>query len=201
MPPDNRDQPTQFAADEASRSRHARPQAKLPGLWQAAFATVTAAGLVGGWAVPQAFPLVAGHASGTPSRLEEVAAPDLAGAGTTLSGSPATQAAFKQSDPVCGPHLAHVVLRSAVPGQATKVRIVSGKYVTPEFAITNSSVRVAIPFPAPYPAGKGVLRVLTVGSDVVAALSPAQHVLPVSADQAAIAVVWVPRPQCGVPGP
>ena len=74
-------------------------------------------------------------------------------------------------------------------------RLQSGHYFSPRFAVTDTPIRVAIPYPGPYASGHGTLTVLGADHDMVVALSPAWHV-GVNAGPATHAVTWHPDPRC-----
>jgi hypothetical protein len=53
------------------------------------------------------------------------------------------------------------------------VRLISGGYYSPIFKLSGTPVRIAIPYPAPYDSGHGVLTMLHTGGDASVALRPA----------------------------
>ena len=61
----------------------------------------------------------------------------------------------------------------SVPGS---IRIRSGDYLSPSIRVTDSPRRVAVPFPAPYPTGKGVLSVEGSARGLTVWLSPGRYV-------------------------
>ena len=52
------------------------------------------------------------------------------------------------------------------------VRIRSGSYLSPPIKLTTTPQRVAIPYPAPYPAGRGVLTLIGEADQVGFYLTP-----------------------------
>src|SRR5262245_20551450 len=65
----------------------------------------------------------------------------------------------------------------------------------PPFTLTDAPQRVAIPFPAPYPTGQGVISVEGTADGAVISISPAWHLnsLPGSAS---LDVIWTPKDPC-----
>src|SRR3954454_12146989 len=59
----------------------------------------------------------------------------------------------------CKAPLAYVTISAAPGGSPSRVRIRSGGYQSPNILITDAPRRVAIPFPAPYPSGRGMISV------------------------------------------
>lgn len=75
------------------------------------------------------------------------------------------------------------------------IRISSGSYVSPTFKITEAPQRIAVPFPAPFPAGRGVISVLGEGKDLTIWLSPG-WAIPNLSGSASHNVVWSTKPNC-----
>ena len=109
------------------------------------------------------------------SRVAEVAPQDIPAALETIEGTPQDLARFKAQD-ACKARLAWVTILHA-PGQPTgRIRLQSGHYFSPAFTLTDVPVRVALPFPAPYPIGRGTITVLGTTTDAIVALTPPWHV-------------------------
>jgi len=127
-------------------------------------------------------------------RLAEVAPQDIPAALETVEGTPTRLARFK--DPKgCNARLAWVTVMLA-PGQpAGRIRLQSGRYVSPGFELTEAPVRVALPYPAPYATGRGTISVLGATSDAIVALTPAWHV-PAQGGAHAHQVTWTPVGAC-----
>jgi hypothetical protein len=107
------------------------------------------------------------------SELAPVDDRDIDAAETTMSGSGGFLAQFKQRTTGCPVPLAWVAV-ARMPGQAGgTIRLISGSYVSPAFALSNAPTRIAIPYPAPYQAGQGRLTALHAGVSATIALSPA----------------------------
>lgn len=179
------------ATSKPERGRSFAPT--TPGWWQGILAALVTAGLMGGWALPQLQPSAA-EVGGRPA-MTEIAEADLPGAENTLAGSPSDRARVKQADRVCGAHLAQVTLAPAKPGQTTRFRLQSGRYISPEFALTDAPLRIAIPYPAPYAAGRGAIGLTATGADVIVSLNPPWHAIP-SPATVMQTVRWVPDPRC-----
>jgi hypothetical protein len=95
----------------------------------------------------------------------------------------------------CGNHLAWIVI-AREPGQPTgRIRLQSGTYISPAFDLTDTPVRVALPYPAPYATGHGTISVLGSTTDASVALVPAWHVA-ARAQWAARTVSWTPAETC-----
>jgi hypothetical protein len=128
------------------------------------------------------------------ARLAEVAPQDIPAALETVEGTPARLARFKDLK-ACNARLAWVTVMRA-PGQpAGRIRLQSGRYVSPGFELTEAPVRVALPYPAPYATGRGTISVLGATSDAIVALTPAWHV-PAQGGAHAHQVTWTPVGAC-----
>jgi len=80
-------------------------------------------------------------------------------------------------------------------GSAT-LRIRSGSYVSPAITLTEAPRRVAVPLPAPYPTGKGVISIEGTARGVNVWLTPGRHLESLNGIEA-IPVVWTPKdPPC-----
>lgn len=166
---------------------------RLPGLWQAAVIAALSAVTFGYWARPSAGTGNAPTALNV-SDLTEVRPDEMTNALTTLN---ATQDQLRQLQErrSCGDRLAWVTIMRS-PGQpAGQIRLQSGRYVSPAFELTDTPVRVALPYPAPYPVGRGTVAVLGTTVDAVVALTPPW---PVSAKAGwhAREVTWTPSDDC-----
>lgn len=108
---------------------------------------------------------------------------------------PITGAAAIEEAKSCKAPLAYVQLVSTSPGATATVRIRSGSYLSPAFAVTAGPQRVAIPYPAPYPTGRGVLIVEGQGNALLVSLTPGQKYDRLTGP-APINVVWTPKNPC-----
>ena len=105
------------------------------------------------------------------SDLAIVATSDIAAAATTISPAVSSQLAAAAKE--CKVPLAHLTI-SKLPGTAGgTIRVRSGNYLSPPFQVTDTPQRVAVPFPAAYPVGKGVISIEGNGSGTSVSLYPA----------------------------
>jgi hypothetical protein len=96
----------------------------------------------------------------------------------------------------CKTPLTYVTISAAAGTTANSIRIRSGAYLSPPIAVTPTPRRVAIPYPAPYPTGKGVLIVEGTASGLNVWLTPGQHYTRLDGP-AAISVIWAAKsPPC-----
>ena len=177
----------------AFQPQTARTPAGLPGGWAALLIAMISA-LVAGMA---ARPKVEGPGSVGPSdvsRLSEVAPDEIGAALQTLDASPEQIAQFLARQP-CRRKLAWVVLGHLPNRPAGRIRLQSGKYISPAFDLSDGPVRVALPYPAPYPAGQGTIAVVGASSDVSVALTPPWQVAGQQGLQSR-EVTWTPAGGC-----
>jgi hypothetical protein len=170
-----------------------RAPAPLPGAWQAVIIAGLSALLVGYIAQRNLAPREGAGDSGV-SRLAEVEPEDLAAALATLD-FPLDLKALLRSSKDCIHRLAWVTIARGPGEPAGRIRLQSGHYVSPAFALTDVPTRVAVPYPAPYAMGHGTLFVLGTTEDAVVALMPPWQVLakdPVHARE----VSWTPAGAC-----
>jgi hypothetical protein len=165
------------------------PLARSGGLKTLLIATagglITAAVLVGAVSLVQ---------SGKPGTfaLQSVATADITDAATSLN--PAIARAATDDARQCKVPLAFVTL-STTQGSAV-LRVRSGTYVSPDITLTEAPRRVAVPFPAPYPTGKGVISIEGTARGVNVWLTPGRHIESLNGIEA-IPVVWTPKdPPC-----
>jgi hypothetical protein len=184
--------PSEYQTRAALSVRQSRP-ASLPGGWQAFLIAALAALLAGYWARQ-------GDSAPRPegrdglSRVAEVAPEDVPAALDTLSAAPEQLAQFRKRA-ACSRRLAWVTVVRA-PGQAPgRIRLQSGGYVSPAFDLLDTPVRVAIPYPAPYPTGHGVISVIGTTTEAIVALTPPWRV-PAQAAVQAREVSWTPAGEC-----
>ncbi len=127
------------------------------------------------------------------STLEMVAKADLADAIVSLG--PLAPAAAVAEAQTCKSPLAYVTVSADVTTSPGTIRIRSGSFLTPTIRLTPSPRRIAIPFPAPYPTGRGMLVVEGVGQGVNVWLSPGQYYSKLEST-AAINVIWTAKSPC-----
>ncbi len=146
------------------------------------------------------FPLLAGDQTkaeigSVASEIAEVSEADVAGALSTMSVPGSTAARLQKDNRDCGNRLAWVSLSSLNGEGVHRARLRSGNYFSPAFTVTQTPVRVAIPYPAPYESGHGTLTVVGADENLVVALSPAWHVVG-KTPTAAHEVAWRPASNC-----
>jgi hypothetical protein len=107
---------------------------------------------------------------GEESTLEVLAPGDINAALPTLD--PGTAKAAVDEAKNCKAPLAWVTLTQRPGGNGGMVRIRSGLYVSPPIKLTTIPQRVAVPYPAPYPAGRGVLTLMGEADGVGLFLTP-----------------------------
>jgi hypothetical protein len=130
------------------------------------------------------------------SNIADIADSDVTSALKTIDGPAAFLARFKERAYGCREPLAWVSV-AAAPGQpAGTIRLRSGNYFSPVFDLSATPVRVAIPYPAPYETGRGMLTVAAAGGSAIIALVPAWHVASQDGEATRV-VVWHPTRHCG----
>lgn len=107
---------------------------------------------------------------GEESVLEVLVPADINAALPTLD--PGTSKAAVDDARNCKAPLAWVTLTQRPGDHGDLVRIRSGGYQSPPIRLTAVPQRVAIPYPAPYPAGRGVLTLVGEASQVGFYLTP-----------------------------
>ena len=128
-----------------------------------------------------------GIGSGTEPSLTLLPQNEIAAAAPSLDPAVAEKAVADAK--ACKVPLARVTLvkrPGSVPGV---VRIRSGSYLSPPFLVTDSRQSVAIPYPAPYPTGRGVLSLVGETKDVWFYLTPGWFVPDLNGN-ASINVWW-----------
>jgi hypothetical protein len=127
------------------------------------------------------------------SALDKVATADLAGAEATLDPAVAQQTVSDAK--ACKAPIAWVTLAKLPGGAGGMVRIRSGSYLSPAFALFDTPQRVAIPYPAAYATGRGVLWMVGEAKGLDVHLYPGWSTA--SLDGATpINVWWVPTDPC-----
>ncbi len=177
----------------ATRPRTARDQASLPGAWAAALIAILAALIAGSLARPKA-ETADGAAPPGASRLAEVEQDEVGAALETVAAPPEQVARFRGQE-ACRRKLAWVTIAGLPNRPAGRIRLQSGKYLSPAFDLTDVPVRVALPYPAPYPTGHGTISIVGTTSDAVVALTPSWQV---AANQGVQSreVSWTPAGGC-----
>jgi hypothetical protein len=127
------------------------------------------------------------------SDLGIVATADIAAATPTINPSVASQLAAEAKD--CKVPLAQLTISKAPGTSGGTIRVRSGNYVSPPFQVTDTPQRVAVPFPAAYPVGKGVISIEGNASGTSVSLYPTWTVQTLNGS-AARNVVWTPGNPC-----
>lgn len=107
--------------------------------------------------------------AGAESTLEVLVPGDITAALPTLD--PGTSKAAVDDAKNCKVPLAWVTLTQR-NGHGGMVRVRSGQYLSPPIKLTAAPQRVAIPYPAPYPTGRGVLTLVGEADQVGFYLTP-----------------------------
>jgi hypothetical protein len=110
------------------------------------------AALVAGIAI--AAMLSSQRSSGEGAELASVAGFEIDAAATTMNPAGAKDAVDDARS--CRVPLAEITLAAAT-GTTPTIRVHSGSYVSPSYVLTDQPQRIAIPFPAAYPSGRGVI--------------------------------------------
>jgi hypothetical protein len=107
---------------------------------------------------------------GEESALEVLIPADINAALPTLD--PGTSKAAVDDAKNCKAPLAWVTLTQRPSGHGGMVRVRSGPYLSPPIKLTTTPQRIAIPYPAPYPTGRGVLTLVGEADQVGFYLTP-----------------------------
>jgi len=127
--------------------------------------------------------------------LSLVAPAEITDASRTLDPANPKSEQYASEAKKCSVPLAWVDIWKTPGASGGTISIRSGDYISPPFTLTDAPQRVAIPFPAPYATGRGVLSVEGAANGAVISISPAWHInsLPGSAS---LDVVWTPKDPC-----
>ena len=127
------------------------------------------------------------------STLSLVAPAEITDASRTLDPASSEQLASRAKE--CSVPLAQVAIWKTPGASGGAIRIRSGGYISPAFTLTDAPQRVAIPFPAPYAIGRGVISVEGAADGAVISVSPAWHINSL-VGSASLDVVWTPKDPC-----
>jgi len=127
------------------------------------------------------------------SQLAIVAQADIDGAAGTLSSGVEGQLTSQAKS--CTIPLAHVTIVKTPGTPDGTVQIRSGNYLSPTFQVTDTPQSVAIPFPAAYSVGHGVISVQGSASGMLVSLYPGWKLQTLNGS-ASHNVVWTPRNPC-----
>jgi hypothetical protein len=147
------------------------------------------------WALPQLAPGRAPAIAADGEMMDEVASDDIPAALGAMGISNALIPKLADEARKCSRRLAWVAIAKQPNGPPGIVQIQSGAYQSPPFTLTDTPMRVAIPYPTPYVTGRGTLTVLTTGSATVA-LTPPWHVS-LQDGKKTRTVTWSPAESCG----
>jgi hypothetical protein len=130
-----------------------------------------------------------GVSSGDPAQptVSFVAQGDLSAAATTLLPS-AAGALIEDAQRCRVPLISMSIDRGSAP-LGSIIRIRSGNYVSPYFSITNSTQRVAVPYPTPYGSGSGIMTVEGNAKGAIVGFNPTQTMVDLPGAKS-IPVVW-----------
>ncbi len=190
---------TQASAQSAAPHRRKPAGSPMPGRWPALAISAAVAAFAALWALPRLAAPQAPAAEGAPSALAEVAPAERGAALSTMHLSPGLAASLEKQDAGCR-RLAWVAIARAPGTKGGTVRLLSGGYGSPVFTPTDVPLRVAIPYPAPYPSGHGTLTILSDAGGAIVALTPAWHA-PLQAGRSSHEVSWVPNQACSKAAP
>jgi hypothetical protein len=138
-------------------------------------------------------PLQPEASNGDGANIAVVAPAELSDAAQTLSNALAMGLVDEARR--CAAPLAYVTLAKAAADASGTLRFRSGNYVSPVFLLTDAPQRIALPFPAPYPAGKGTITVEGGATGAVLGLLPPSRIDRL-AGSTVIPVWWTPRKFC-----
>jgi len=143
--------------------------------------------VIAGVLTGSAIAVVSRWQAGGPSSLQMVARADLDQAATSLPQTIAAQASEEARQ--CKTPLPYVTLQTAQDTMPNRIRIRSGGYTSPWLPLNGAPQRIAVPLPAPYPAGKGELSIEGATRPVTIWLNPA-IVVNAQPEPSRIPVVW-----------
>jgi len=127
--------------------------------------------------------------------LAALAPSEIAEAIATLDPNTSQQAVADAK--ACKVPMAWVTLVKQAGSPDGTVRIRAGSYLSPPVRVTEVPQRIALPYPAPYPTGHGVLWVVGAASGVTIYLTPGWNVPEINGGAgASINVVWTPKNPC-----
>lgn len=155
------------SAQPATGSASAAPAAK--GVKRAAAATLVGAVLTAAIATSVLLPHGASNA-GAEERAEAVPLSQLDAAAQTLNAQ--ARGGLLAAARSCQAPLVMMTLTKTPGAAGGLIRIRSGTYVSPQFQLSDTPQRIAVPFPAPYAARRGQMWVEGVASGVELTLFP-----------------------------
>lgn len=181
-------------APDPGNGRKPGPKPRSP--WRGILITIAGSLVTAGVATAVVSPglVVPGPAGNAEPTLAALAPAEIPAALPTLD--PATSKAAVDDAKACKAPLASVIVVQRPGGRGGMVRIRSGIYLSPPIALTDTPQRVAVPYPSPYPAGRGVISLVGDADDVWLYLRPAWF-LPSLKGASSINVHWTVGNPCG----
>jgi len=161
------------ASGQDRPSRRDQPRGKKPGSSRGTLIGIAGGLVIAGIAAVVVLPSAVGDQPagvGQESTLEVLVPADINAALPTLD--PGTSKAAVDDAKNCKAPLGWVTLTQRPSGHGGMVRIRSGSYLSPPIKLTTTPQRVAIPYPAPYPTGRGVLTLVGEADQVGFYLTP-----------------------------
>lgn len=153
--------------------RQEPPRSKKPGSSRGTWIGIAGGLAIAGIAAIVVLPGLRGDkpaSLGEESTLEVLIPADINAALPTLD--PGTSKAAVDDAKNCKAPLAWVTLTQRPSGHGGMVRVRSGPYVSPPIKLAPTPQRIAIPYPAPYPTGRGVLTLVGEADQVGFYLTP-----------------------------
>ena len=149
------------------------PPGKKPGSSRGILIGIAGALVIAGISAAVVWPSIVGDkpaGAGEESTLEVLVPADINAALPTLD--PGTSKAAVDDARNCKAPLGWVTLTQRPGGHGGMVRVRSGQYLSPPIKLTTTPQRVAVPYPAPYPTGRGVLTLVGEADKVGFYLTP-----------------------------
>jgi hypothetical protein len=112
---------------------------------------------------------------------------EIGAAATTLT--PSAAAALVEDAQRCKIPLVSMTILRGTAAIGSTIRIRSGGYVSPFFAVTDAAQRIAVPYPAPYGSGAGTFVIEGTATGAILGLTPTRVLVELPGAQS-IPVVW-----------
>jgi len=127
--------------------------------------------------------------SGDPAQptISYVAQRDITAAATTLV--PSAAGPLVEEAQSCKIPLASVTIAKGTAAVGSTIRIRSGSYISPYFTVTEAMQRIAVPYPAPYASGSGIITIEGNAKGAILGLAPSRVMIDLPAAQT-IPVLW-----------
>jgi hypothetical protein len=157
--------------------------------------TIVGWGTAGGIVVGGIAGVLIGRQTGEPDvrQLETVPTAALTQVERTLA--PDQAARLMGEARRCREPLARVAIWHSPNTPGGMISIISGSYHSPSFALAATATLVALPFPAPYASGQGILTVVGEASDFAISLKPLRMTKEIKGTLP-IRVTWTPVEGC-----